>query len=102
MLAAGDPVKARLIYMSTKVADAVICSRHLLRLKKEAEFHRQRLHSVIIKAFGGSYEPDQSLLGNECSAPVCRDKKFYKHEWLKLAEKMGAKLSPDIREKLNG
>lgn len=102
MLAAGDPIKARLIYMTTKVADAVICSRHLLKLKKEAEFHRQRLHSVIIKAAGGSYEPDQSLLELDGPRKERPDVRTAKDGWLKMIRNFKAKVDPKVLEVLRG
>jgi hypothetical protein len=91
--------RARQIYETTKVADAVICSRYLFRQKKEEEYYRQRLYSVIIKCFGGSFEPDAKLLeGREAETT---NKQAIKANWKKLARHFGVNMSPEVKRKLN-
>ena len=100
MLADGCPLKAREIYNTTRVADAVICSRYLFKQKKEEEYYRQRLYAVIIKCCGGSFEPDAKLLSDEGFQKT--SKKSIKANWKKLANKFGVQLSADVSKKLNG
>ncbi len=96
MLADGNPVLASQIYYETTIADAILCARHLIKKKREEEYHRQCLYSIINRSLGGSFMPDTSLL----DMPLGLRKTNYKKNWLKLAKKMGIKLPKNVEEKL--
>lgn len=95
MLADGNPILASQIYYNSTVAEAILCARHLIKKKREEEYHRQCLYAIINRSLGGSFTPDSSLLEQPTGC-----KKNYKKEWLKLAKKMRANLPKEVEEKL--
>lgn len=95
-------MRAMEIYNTVTVPDAILCARHKGRLRREEEFHRQMLYSVINRSLGGEYKPDESLLREVRAERQKLDKRTIKQNWKMLADKMGAVLPPEVLEKLNG